>query len=482
MQEDIRRSILFLINGFGIDRKDIYDVLNDNNVPNLNKLARENIYSKINNIATDYKTGYRLLSTSQKTLPGLKKVDKDIMDNFETNDKFNDLITRISGTPNKLHVFCYLDNDTTITHAKKLIEAIQKKDIKNKILLHIVFRTIKGQTYSLIEKKISNIKIIAFNNPQVELGVFFGNDMIENKIEETKELYRMLITEVGEKWPDFVRKIDILNQKKIKPGLVKPFFVNSGFKLTEGDHILLLNYDFVDYSNFVDIVLNPKNHFALSNLPANVNVYSLFPLKAKVNVESIYNIEPSNNYLTKYMESLNSKALVLTEQERINDINNSFNGLQSVKSDRLDFMLLQENMPIPNIITNQNYQLLIFDYDISKVNSMEELISELKKIDSVLGRVATECKKYDYTLFVSSLYGIEKQWDRSNNQIYTINYTESAPLIIADRLVVRGKNFVNEGNTLSLLPTVCKNMNNKLAVNSLITSKSGGGLFSLFGK
>ena len=483
MQEEIKRSVLFLINGFGVDKKDIYDVFNDNNIPNLNKLARENLYTILNNVATTFKTGYRTFSTSNKFLPGLSKVDSDITNNFDDNQKFNEFISKISLTQNKLHVFCYLDNDTTINHAKKIIESIQKKGVKNKILLHIVLRNIKGQTYNNIEKNISNIKIITFNNPQVELGVFFGNDMIENEIQETKELYRMLITEIGERWPDFARKIDIIAQKNINPGLIKPFFINSGFKLTSGDSILLLNYDYIDYSNFVDIIKNPKSHFALSNLPDNVNIYSLFPLKSKTYVESLYINEPTENYLVKYMEKLNTKTLVLTTQERISDINNSLNGLQNIKSDKLDFMLLQENMPIPNIVTNQNYQLIIFDYDISHVKGMEELLRELRKIDEILGKVSIECIKYNYTLFISSLYGIEREWKRDKSQIYKINYSEQAPLIVVDRTFVKGNNFLNEGSTLNLLPTICKNMNNKLAVNSLLINKSvGGGLFSFLKK
>ena len=37
MQEDIRRSVLFLVNGFGVDKKDIYDICNDAIIPNINK-------------------------------------------------------------------------------------------------------------------------------------------------------------------------------------------------------------------------------------------------------------------------------------------------------------------------------------------------------------------------------------------------------------------------------------------------------------
>ena len=44
--------------------------------------------------------------------------------------------------------------------------------------------------------------------------MFFGNELLEN-IQQTKDLYQMLITEVGERWPDFVRKIEILRDKNM---------------------------------------------------------------------------------------------------------------------------------------------------------------------------------------------------------------------------------------------------------------------------
>ena len=89
MQEDIRRTVLFLINGFGVDKRDIYDILNDNTVPYINKLARENIYTTMPSIATDYKTGFRMFSIGQKDLPGYKKLGEDMLSKFEKNERFN---------------------------------------------------------------------------------------------------------------------------------------------------------------------------------------------------------------------------------------------------------------------------------------------------------------------------------------------------------------------------------------------------------
>ena len=115
MQEDIRRSVLFLVNGFGVDKKDIYDICNDAIIPNINKLARENIYTAIDNGSTNYSEGYRIFSTSEKGLPGYKIVNHDILDNFDRNEKFNNFAKKLVEKNKKLHIFSYLDNDTTIS-------------------------------------------------------------------------------------------------------------------------------------------------------------------------------------------------------------------------------------------------------------------------------------------------------------------------------------------------------------------------------
>ena len=479
MQEDIRRTVLFLINGFGVDKRDIYDILNDNTVPYINKLARENIYTTMPSIATDYKTGFRMFSIGQKDLPGYKKLGEDMLSKFEKNERFNNIANEVLSRNKKLHIFCYLDNETTIDQAKKIIQCLNDKGIKN-IYIHVILRTLKDFTYKKLEKNINSLKLVIFNNPNVNFGVFLGSDMIDKNLNETKELYQMLITEVGERWPDFVRKIDILESKKTKPSEIRPFFITGGFKVEEGDSILFLNYEYVDYTNIVDLFQNPKLYFSLSHLPGDIHVYSLFPLKSKVNITSIYENEESENHLVKYMEKIQSKALVITTQDRIPYINNFCNGLQNVKSDRLDFMLLDDNLPIANVVTNPNYQFYIFDLDISNVNNINELRNALIKADTKLGKVAYQCKLYDYSLFISSLYGISREWKRENNQVYHIDYSNEMPLIIVDRLIIKGKHYVNQGTIINLLPTLINNMKPTNGIPSMISTPSGGILSSLF--
>jgi bisphosphoglycerate-independent phosphoglycerate mutase (AlkP superfamily) len=477
MQDDIRRTVLFLVNGFGVDKRDIYDICNDTIIPNINKLASENIYTAINNTSTNYKNGYRIFSTSDKQLPGYRIINQDIIDNYDHHEKFKEIADKLVQKNKKLHVFCYLDNETTIDQTKNIIRNFKNRKVNN-IFVHVIFRTLKDQNYKIIEKNINNIKLISAQYPDVKFGIFFGNELLDN-VQQTKDLYQMLITEVGERWPDFVRKIDILKNKNTKPGSIKPFFITGGFKVEEEDSILILNYEYVDYSNFVEMLSNPKLYFSLSKLPLNVDVYSLFPMKTKQKIESIYENEISENYLVKYLDKINAKALVITKKEKLTFINNFLNGMQNVKSDRLDFMIIDDNLPIPNVVTNPNYQLIIFDYDIGEVNNIEELKNELHKADTMLGNVAHQCKLYDYSLFVSSLYGIEKEWKRDNNLVYIINYGIQVPLIIADRLIIKGKHVVNNGSNQYLLPTIIKNMKKDINVYTMISEKQQG-LFGSF--
>ena len=55
----MKKNVLFLINGFGIEKNDSYNVYSANLMPNMDKLTKERIFSSIPNKYLDYKTAYR---------------------------------------------------------------------------------------------------------------------------------------------------------------------------------------------------------------------------------------------------------------------------------------------------------------------------------------------------------------------------------------------------------------------------------------
>ena len=144
-------------------------------------------------------------------------------------------------------------------------------------------------------------------------------------------------------------------------------------------------------------------------------------------------------------------------------------------------MILDDNLPIPNVVTNPNYQLIIFDFDLAKCKNMEELKTEIKRANTMLGNVYDACRKYDYTLVFSSLYGIEREWKRDNTQVYNINYMAEVPFVVCDRLIIRGKHFLKAGSNAFILPTVCALMDPTKNYTSLVSMKQSGGILSQFG-
>ena len=58
----MKKNILLLINGFGIEQADSYNVYSKEVMPNLDKLTTDGVFKTIQNNYLDYKSGYRNFS------------------------------------------------------------------------------------------------------------------------------------------------------------------------------------------------------------------------------------------------------------------------------------------------------------------------------------------------------------------------------------------------------------------------------------
>ena len=58
----MKRNILLLINGFGVEQRDSYNVYSENLMPNLDKLTKTCMFSSISSNDLDYRTAYRTFS------------------------------------------------------------------------------------------------------------------------------------------------------------------------------------------------------------------------------------------------------------------------------------------------------------------------------------------------------------------------------------------------------------------------------------
>ena len=112
----MKKNILLLINGFGIEQKDSYDIYSAELMPNIDRLTKEGLFSSLSSTDLDYKSGYRSFSIGIKEPLSYSIVENSI----STGDYKNTQIMRYLYTQlnedneKKLHIFCYWDNNRTI--------------------------------------------------------------------------------------------------------------------------------------------------------------------------------------------------------------------------------------------------------------------------------------------------------------------------------------------------------------------------------
>lgn len=443
------KSILFLINGLGIASKDSFSIDYAEVMPNMSMLMGNYLYTTLENINYNYKNGFRNFSLGNDLLPTYHRLESDT--NFSTNQTIVTLTNELLTNQSRLHLFCFLDNDKVIDQTMKIVDTLSKSGV-SAIFIHIILRQKDVIEYEGITSKIKRIEDSITLYKNTKIGTITG------EISVNEEIYFKLITmENGEKWPDYSRKIDFAKQQNIIPRDLQPFYLNAGYKVLEKDSFLFLNYEDVDCDPFIERFPNTK-------------VYTLFPLKTQKKAVHIYEEVEPMDYFAKTLEQNNLKCLVLTKEDRITSINYSLNGLKDVKCPNLDYMILNVNMDIPQII-NMDYSYIIFDYDIAGFEEVRKLKEFLTTLDKQIGTIYSICEEKGYQLVISSLYGVYKNLTVGVDREVKLDYSVEVPAIIVDRNLQRSKYTFNYGTTYNLSTTILSLLTNNPSIKSSIRKR-----------
>lgn len=449
------KAILFLINGLGIASKDSFSIDYADIMPNMSMLMGNYLYTTLENVSYNYRNGFRNLSLGNDLLPTYHKLDQDT--NFSSNEAIVSLSNDLINSDSKLHVFCFLDNDTVINQTMKIVTYLTEKK-KSSIFIHIILRQKDVIAYDDIALRIKKIEDAITLYPNIKIGTITGERTINSDL-----YFRLIMNENGERWPDYNRKINFSRQQEVIPRDLNPFYMNPGFRISDTDIALFLNYEDSDCNKFIDSI-------------KNIKLYSLFPMKLHEYAFSIYEeIEPTN-YFTKILEDNNLKCLVLTTEDRIPAINFNLNGLKDIKSNNLDYMLLDKNMDILTIIRS-DYSYFIFDYDIESFQEVRKLKEFLRSLDEQIGMIYNLCDQEGYQLFISSLYGIYKNFIAGIDKEVKFDYSVEVPAIIVNKDIQRAKNTFKYGTTHDLSNTIFFLLTNNSNIPNSIRKK---GILSFF--
>ena len=413
-------------------------------MPNLDSYTKNYLFASIESKAYDLKSGYRTFSTSSD-LPLSYSLIDNYYTKFNENRNLNFYLNSIRPEV-KVQLFLFYENEKSLDHIRAFCNFIKSKN--SKIYLHLVLTSSNTSNYKEIEKFITKI---SYEFKEIKIGIIVGVNSL--MMQNLTAFMNMLQNEVGEKWKEIGKKLSYLITSKTLPKDVKEFFMNEGYKLDVNDSIFFFNYENFDMSNFI------LNVSKINNVTDYCSMFEMQGVKYPMFAYPSSGISMANS-----LKKINAKTLILLGSEDIKQINYYCNGLQNVVSDNICFAKTDDGLNpnyLKSIIRDSEYDLIIVNFQIDNVKNIPELNDKLSKLDMMLKVIHDFCVELKISLFISSLYGMQKELPVDNFVKATINFSSKVPFIVIDPIFNKVNFSLTAGNIYTLANTLYTNINPK---------------------
>ena len=466
------RAVLFLINGFGIESKHSYSIYDANIMPNFDNLAKKYMFSKLDSTVFNTIDGFRSMSLEMNDLYnyGIYKRDAE-SGKVAASPCVSEINKELIARKSKLHLLCFVDTSMQIVDNLKHFITLINKEKDKKIFLHIILTSNNYEDYPKILDVLSKLNVELGEMATIGMIMGLSNILNSNPQTEMNFLLRTMISEIGEKWASFKQKLDFSYGTKSAPSTVKPFVVNTGFGLSSDDLMMIWNYDNIDISNFI----NSVKTINYGDKPNTITFFSLFPVNYKDQIPFILNFEVANKSLATNMKGLGFKSLIICDRNEVTAINYYLNGMNMVNNPDISFICLDDKLfdipTILSVINTYKQELIVFNYNITNVDSVESLKASLSKIDTVIGAIFDNTSHESYSIVISSLHGMNKTLNSSTGEICNIKYVK-VPIVYANNFITKKDYLINSGDISEIFKICYKNINKDYRGDTLVTRKN----------
>lgn len=475
----MKKSILFLINGYGVEQNDSIAVYSKELMPCLDNIISQNMLVRLPNMFLDYKAAYRSFSMGIDRDLSHSLIERNISKNeFSQNALLKYIANETVKKDSNLHIICYVDSYNAFEELAVYVKDLKMK-VKNKIFVHFILTQKSLLAYEEIDRGLNFFTYEMGAN--IKVGMVIGEDHMNNMV-SAREIAKSLLTEAGEKWKDFNKKLQVFISTKEAPCKARPFAINYGYRLEENDQILIFNYSSIS----IDVLKKEIEIQRYRKMDVNsFAYYSLFPVKSEKQVPFMYNFALASTCFLNSLKAINARCLILDRKENCPIINYYLTGLRNSVDDNLKYVPTDDgfiNDPERLISALKTYdkELIIINYEINTSKTVEELKERLNKIDTLIGAVYNYCIDTNCTFFVSSLYGMTVDLYNKKAELCKVNLFSKVPFIMANSDFSASEYTIGEGNLFDLANTLLYTINNQFPNSGLLKKKSK--FFSLFQK
>ena len=480
---DKKKSVIFLINGLGIEKPGSYSIAIDEVMPNLCKTKETSYFTSAIISSLEYRTAYQRFFLGDTYKLELDYINKNLInENISNNTTYQKMSNDLKNDSSKLHVFVEPTNNKVVDQINNLVNTLPLTGNK-RVYLHLL---LSQQTIAEYDNLISIINYIKFHlNEHITVGFILGKESLSEEItkEELDYTKKLLFMCSAERWSETEKKLQLLKQANIRPCEVKGFCTNNDCFISNNDVILFFNTRRDNYDNILTSIYENSSVFKEK---ANLHIYSLIKLYSKYDIVSFLDNVIYDNSLAKLLEKNGKKALIYSDPKNMRLVNFYANGLNSINNPAICFANKSDDLYnkeyINNLINQTDFDLFIFDYHMDVSSTINNLKSQLSKLDIIIGNLADCCVNKN-SLFISSLYGLKKELPLAdyNTDKVLINYEMQIPIFFFDYTYPRSKYDLFPGETNDILLSALKCIVNDPEIDSLVRPKTFvGSLFKTF--
>ena len=473
----MKKSVLFLINGLGIEKAGSYSIAIDQCMPKLSRVKETSFFTTAVIDSLEYRSAYEqffLGNTYKKELKFIR--EKILGESLASNPVYQSFYQDVISSPtSKLHVFLEPSNERIVEEVNDLVK-ILTLDEKKQVYLHLL---VSQQTINEYQKLIEIVNYIKYHlDTRITVGFMLGKEFISDEVskEQMDSIRKLFFFCSAERWSDTEKKLTSLRDENVRPCLMPGFCTTNSCTIQNGDVILFFNTKRTTYDKFIHII-EENREWAFKTNESKLPFYSMIQLDTKYQIPCFAPSIDYENSLSNLLEKSNKKALIITSEANMTLVNFLANGLVYENNPRIQFMrnddaFFSNLSNVQSVIEHPEYELVIFDYHMDTSKTINDLKEQLQRIDIVLGNVASVCEN-KHSLLITSLYGLKKEMPLApyNPEMVTLNYEKQIPIFFFDYSYPRTKYALSGGETNDILFTALRLIWDNNEIYSLVHEK-----------
>ena len=459
-----KKIILLILDGVGLSKEKRHNALFLAKTPHLDKFIKECLNSSLKasgeavglpkGVMGNSEVGHLTIGSGRVLLQDLPKISK-----FTEEHSFAEMpnIQRIGQADGNIHLLGLVSKGlvhSSFYHLTSLINDITKAFPHKKISIHVItdgrdtpIHT--GRNYILeLESFISHLDNVVISTV---MGRFYALDR-DKRWERTEKAYKGLTFTGGHKtFSSALEGVQASYDSGLSDEFIFPFYVRGGLGVSLQDQCVTFNFRADRMRQIVEsLSIEGFNAFETSIQLPSCNLLTFTQYNKNFDCPVLFSKDIPSNCLGEVLSQNNLKQLRIAETEKHAHVTYFLNGGREVPFKGEEHILIPSPKDIATydqkpemsayevtdqLIANmQKYPVIIANFAngdmVGHTGNEKAAIKAVEVIDRCLGRIASEAKKSNHEILITSDHGnCEEMICLKTSEILTQHTTNPVPLI-----------------------------------------------------